>query len=104
MKYTSFILSFLVLILSVLTCSDKDACDESVTVHISQNHQHAQDQEDTCSPFCTCQCCGVSYSVALDSPVLPKHTFLGSFYWLFELPDNPQEYLHNIWHPPTLTV
>lgn len=104
MKYTSFILSFLVLVLSVLACPDKDTCDESATVYLAQNHQHTQDQGDTCSPFCACQCCGASYSVALDGPVSPKHIFGGSFYWPSDPHNHPQEYLHNIWHPPTLTV
>ena len=64
MKILVFILSFIMLGLSCLPCSDKNAflasSQTSVENTISTNQHHQNDHQDLCNPFCSCSCCGVT--------------------------------------------
>ena len=67
MKVLTFILAIYILVLSAMPCGDMhNVCNASnAKTELSQNHDHQQDKDDYCSPFCTCSCCSASI-VALD--------------------------------------
>lgn len=72
MKVIAFIISFIILGLSCLPCSDskplvKDATAVSV---LTQLHSDPSDTHpDLCNPFCSCACCGVTPTAAKITPV-----------------------------------
>ena len=59
MKFLTFILSIYIFALNLAPCEDIGVFDNETKTEISSaiadDHQH-QDS-DTCSPFCSCQCC-----------------------------------------------
>ena len=70
----------------------------------SHHHDHSHgDEEDSCSPFCLCNCCGAQYmqlptyySFKQRTPEIEKSTKpLFSFTYAFELHTS-------VWHPPTV--
>lgn len=78
MKVFAFIISFIVLGLSCLPCSD---VKDFITNEVNQQAATTQTTSDTedlhldlCNPFCSCACCGVTPSnhrsvfVSLDPP------------------------------------
>ncbi len=78
LKTTNIILSIIIMIISCLPCADLDISNSSrnVTQFISNHNNHSNDQQnDFCSPFCTCNCCGVQVlnyasTSSFDFPVL----------------------------------
>ncbi|MFT6638773.1 MAG: hypothetical protein ACJAYP_001359 [Flavobacterium sp.] len=61
MKIINFILSFYLILLSCIPCTDTkediavNSTHEYATNH--DNHSH-ETSNDACSPFCICNCCG----------------------------------------------
>jgi hypothetical protein len=110
MKHVAFILSLLVLAMSVLTCTDGATCDNGLVAdtHVSSpthekataGHNHSEDAQDTCSPFCTCQCCGVSVSLTVFAPHVQKQPLPVVTYQDHYTLNGSQEYHQRIWHPP----
>ena len=100
MRFIAAILSFLILSLSVMPCSDAETCDEQDKTEQSTHHDHSEDEDDDCSPFCVCGCCGSTY-VAHDvthefSHILTHfHTNAFSYSFLYSF-----DYLDTIWQPP----
>ena len=107
MKFLNYILSIYLVALSCLPCAD---LEESSAAHraieMASNHEHhSHDKEnDLCSPFCSCNCCGsqivsyfkmVSYNLAVVSKTittqLPTYTskFTSNFFGI-------------IWQPPQI--
>lgn len=61
MKMLNLILSIYVTLLSCLPCADMDANSlaHSSIDHSIKHDNHSHDLEnDLCSPFCSCNCCG----------------------------------------------
>ncbi len=61
MKFLTYLFSLYILALSIMPCSDlQNECSELNTKSShNQKHDHQTDHEDSCSPFCTCSCCGM---------------------------------------------
>lgn len=109
MKWLNIILSIYLIILSCMPCTDDVVnVDVSNSSHSEltlnhENHSH-DDKEDTCPPFCICNCCGIqvmTYSaiVTFDFPftfkkIQPKHTFYKSTL--------SSSFFGRIWQPPQL--
>lgn len=69
MKIITLILSVFILSISAMTCGDTIASashNESYNHIENKTHNHSQETKDSCTPFCTCQCCGIS----ITSPIL----------------------------------
>jgi hypothetical protein len=66
MKYFAYILSFIVIALTVNPCIDglKDSTLQKSEISHSQDNSNHQNDTDHCSPFCTCQCCQSSFFVS----------------------------------------
>ena len=107
MKIISFIFSTLIIILSVLPCTDgtcQRADNSRVELLIEhQAHDHSDKSQDNCTPFCTCVCCGslitlptlqslLNESATISADYLSQYTFSYSF-----------DYSEGIWHPPALS-
>jgi hypothetical protein len=96
-----------ILVLSIVPCSDAhNLCNKKAKTELSNEHSHEHDEDDACSPFCTCNCCGTnitlidipfysitnhhSYSLA-EKVALRNDSFVATFF-------------NNIWQPPKITA
>ncbi|MGK4567447.1 DUF6660 family protein [Flavobacterium sp. 3HN19-14] len=103
MKWLLTIFSIYLISLTVLPCHDSAECSVGKT-KIAASHSHS-DEDEQCSPFCSCACCGVQ--IAQFSP----HVFLlrknepviidrqPSFY----VSAFAEEMSFSIWQPPKLS-
>jgi len=66
MRKIAYILSFLVLVLTVIPCIDKpkDNILQKSEISQSTNNNNHQSDADHCSPFCTCQCCQSNFFIS----------------------------------------
>lgn len=114
MKWINCILSIYIVILSCLPCTDGrvyEVIDEnenyteaiSVAIDTHAGHSH-EDGEDTCPPFCDCNCCGaqvLTYSPYLVYEFPLRFVIIQSkntFYKSNLLPS----FFGSIWQPPQL--
>ena len=104
MKFFAFIMAILVLALSIMPCADKEIVDnesKAKTVLENLNHQQGDPQQDDCSPFCHCSCCGTfspNYSITTLSHSLSYQSIARSSF----LPADIIEIALPIWQPPQL--
>jgi len=65
MKIVAYILSFIVLVLTVNPCIDglKDNATQKSEISQSTDNNNHPNDTDNCSPFCSCQCCPSSFFV-----------------------------------------
>jgi hypothetical protein len=66
MKIFAYIVSFIVIVLTVNPCIDglKGNGTQKSEISQSTNTNNHQNEKDHCSPFCTCQCCQSSFFVS----------------------------------------
>ena len=104
MKFFTFIFAIYIMVLSVIPCSDvhNECSDTKANTELAHNHDNQQDQDDNCSPFCFCACCGTSVIVldslplSLQVPVFFPTTTkvaLRSFFFV-------SNFYGDIWQPP----
>ncbi len=99
MKIIAFILSILIFGQAMTPCSDGNTCDEE---HISHTHDHSQDEQDHCTPFCTCTCCGITIMMPLnDAHVYYENQVRFSYQFHFQFNYNFKD-SHRFWHPPAV--
>ena len=108
MKAIAFFMAFYILVLSAVPCNDMhNKCNsKNAKTELTQNHDHQQDKDDNCTPFCTCACCSASV-VALDfapfrikKPAefsITKKITIRNFSFV-------SNYFGNIWQPPKITT
>ena len=67
MKVFALFMAIYILVLSAVPCSDvhNDFNDKNTKTELTQTHDHQQDKDDNCTPFCTCTCCSASV-IAVD--------------------------------------
>jgi hypothetical protein len=102
-KWTSTILSIVFLLLSCLPCADKDETFSSLKVsEYSSSKQHHDN--DTCSPFCVCNCCGtqsVAYNAIYNFDFVLYKKIVDK-----QLPEYKSVFISNflgsIWQPPQI--
>ncbi|WP_157447121.1 DUF6660 family protein [Cytophaga aurantiaca] len=66
------IFSIYIIVLSMMPCTDAVTCEKDIHTKeqtATHQHNHREDEADSCSPFCVCACCGVS-GVIFSSPKL----------------------------------
>lgn len=103
MKILSLILAIYFFDLSVKTCADSamavDNCQTVSCVHLEAGHADHH-TADSCSPLCTCSCCGGVTLVYESSP-----DFKADFTLLHKplYSENPiSEISYSIWQPPKI--
>jgi hypothetical protein len=107
-KLLFFLLSFYILLLPCLPCNDNESCSNKATTTITQSKQNKEQhhENEACSPFCSCACCGqiflstapiVSFSVSNNFNIVNEQYF----YTSVSIPFN---FFGNIWQPPKYIV
>ena len=98
MKIIAYILALTILGLSVYPCSGGLDCDEEQE---ATSHNHSEDEEDDCPPFCVCACCGSNYTeskVKIIEPIIEQVNYWFNFHYSFHYAFS---YQSTVWHPPT---
>ncbi|WP_089378790.1 DUF6660 family protein [Lutibacter flavus] len=101
MKFIAAILSIYIFALNLVPCEDYESPNYQVKTEISQdmddNHQHQEG--DFCSPFCSCQCCQISFTNfnIMDYDVLSTFTAAEEIHFLYRL---EKDYYPTILQPP----
>jgi hypothetical protein len=97
--------------LSVLPCSDKEECTttaktEQSIISSNSNHDQHNHENEQCTPFCVCACCGV-HGFQLQMPFFnfkekkvftDKEKQKNSYTFIYS-----NEFTSNIWQPPKLS-
>lgn len=115
MKWMIVIWAIFVLALNLVPCSDAyNSCNVDLpaehTAHHDDKaaaHEHSADHDDTCSPFCTCACCGISFtdlSFKVNSAIANDN--LEYFERKFVVCDIAfrSSFFGNIWQPPRVSA
>jgi len=107
MRIAAFILLVFITAMAIMPCADTfddaNPLQESYTHFEDQSHDHSENEEDGCTPFCICQCCGTSITIpSFDTTEEMKQSVLASsiFHYssMYSL-----DYSKGVWHPPTLS-
>lgn len=92
--------------LALVPCSDTaNSCEDNNAVSLPvDNHNHGEDADDSCTPFCHCSCCSISLTVfnfcsfTLTQPTVEFiEEVLYSTYSNFH-----SSYQGTIWQPPKI--
>lgn len=107
MTWLKTIFPLYLLILTCMPCADN--CDDKVmqptqaTISANNTHSHNDKQKESCSPFCTCDCCSIRVSAptllsfTTNVVIVPITKQFSNYAFSF------QTVLHNIWQPPQLS-
>ena len=105
MKVIAFILSILVFIMAISPCADYEmilhAQEHVLSESHDQGHDHSHHNNDLCTPFCTCQCCGTSITVpdiVYFSDLKNYSLYSVSEYFITEY---NHIYTDGVWRPPS---
>ena len=108
MRWIITIWTFYRMVLFSLPCSDgSNQCEDTIPkIETVQSHDHNQDSDDNCSPFCYCNCCSISIATYHFKPFeikQPKPTLVVKKITLRDF-TLISFYSGSIWHPPKFTV
>jgi len=107
MKYFTSILAIYITALAIVPCSDgnivgcsTDFNKEHIELkdHIDHSHDH---EDDDCTPFCTCICCGSLISMPITNIFFLGRIDLLSIYRFDYSFNYSLDYSNTVWHPPT---
>jgi hypothetical protein len=105
-KAISILLCSYIFSLAVYPCSDSNTCQDEAKagIELSQadDHEHSDEEQDACSPFCICQCC----STHAQQPAyfnLPATTPLFTNQVNTYVPKKIQALPHTFWQPPKVS-
>ena len=103
MKFVTIILSLIILLLSVIPCSDGQNIEDQHQDEISVNHNHQEDSDDSCPVTCICNCCGMSitYEPIKSFSLIEYHKISTELITTYQ-PIYRFDFLSNIWHPHKL--
>jgi hypothetical protein len=113
MKFFSLILSVYIFCLAIMPCNDMHLLLEESKQAIAHHddhttHDHDQDTEKHCSPFCTCTCCHTSVNFEFGSKnvlVSTKFVQVSRVDNTFLYYDSPSStYRNTIWQPPKVNA
>jgi hypothetical protein len=105
MKIFTLILSFFLLYLSCLPCSDSTECNIKAPAAVSatDNHQQHKHDAEACTPFCSCSCCPASaFYAPFTKMQINKVIVQSEKYPIFSVAFNTGAYI-SIWQPPKIS-
>ncbi|MET7001448.1 DUF6660 family protein [Chitinophaga defluvii] len=107
MKWFALTLVFYLSALLLVPCSDAiNRCERGTPTSQRESHNHSQDKNDNCTPFCHCNCCSVSmatYNFNLPELNIPLPAFSGQKVALRDF-HFTSRYVGNIWQPPRIVA
>ncbi|WP_114790605.1 DUF6660 family protein [Niabella yanshanensis] len=110
MKLFTLVFSLYLMVVSLLPCSDaRNECNSSSgqsQVEQASNHNHQNDHNDICSPFCACTCCNIIAGFALQpiKAIDLKPGLTGTLQYPVHSTFFISAYFGNIWQPPKINA
>jgi hypothetical protein len=104
MKWSTFLLGMYILLLSFLPCADSKECTAFGEQRISAlaGHEGHNHQQESCTPFCICACCGtVTFFQQVTLFPVP-HTQLQERPEFHNVLSFHSYDFHTVWQPPQL--
>jgi hypothetical protein len=103
MKFITILLSVYMTILALMPCQDKDdEVSHSFNTTVSKNKAcNDQAGQETCPPFCTCNCCSTARYIAAQPITTIVILELINDYPAYKIPVAQQQSL-DIWQPPQI--
>ncbi len=72
-KLVYLLLAIYVTVLTVLPCSDPDTCQDEIQnggqVANVSDHEHSDNEQGVCTPFCICSCCAAHIRLSSASDI-----------------------------------
>jgi len=90
--------------MAMTPCSDGVTCESELSEKTSTTHDHSQDEDDYCTPFCVCLCCGTTFVIEKEylcpstSYLIQKKLDIGYKKSLYRF-----DFIHSVWHPPNFS-
>lgn len=105
-KFFITIFSIYITVLAIMPCTDAATCEKEVHTENATAHQHnhREDDTDSCSPFCVCSCCGV-VGIYFSSPQLfftKTKTIHSSVLVATYNSEFISSYYYTFWQPPKI--
>ncbi|MGH2665969.1 DUF6660 family protein [Flavobacterium sp.] len=107
MKWFITILSIYLIALSCLPCADMEVnslAHSKIDITADNDNHNHEKSSDMCSPFCNCNCCGVTFlsfqpTIAYDCPIVSSiiETSSPSYQSVFI-----SNFYGSIWQPPQI--
>lgn len=105
-KMTSLILALYTLVLSLVPCSDDISIisggDHSISSIEDHSHSHESETQDSCTPFCICQCCGSSINLPLYAFISSNKKVVNSKKYPNYISSYSFVFKEGVWHPPSV--
>ncbi len=103
MKFITILLSVYMTFLALMPCQDKDdKVASSYNTTISKTKAcNEQAGQETCPPFCTCNCCSTARHISAQSVTTALIQELVNEYPAYKIPLVAQQSL-DIWQPPQI--
>lgn len=77
--------------------------EDSISHIESNSHNHSPEEEDGCSPFCICQCCGSSIDLPILSLISLKEVINSLQLYNTYTSNYSFEFNGGVWHPPSIS-
>lgn len=107
MRWFAIIMAIVMAVLVVLPCTDGDnsCADDKLAISAPSQHDHDQDFDDLCSPFCSCACCSVvMYNLYFTAQNLTILTAVDAPQNLWRNVFVASHNLGSVWQPPKSNV
>jgi len=103
MKILSGLLAVYMLTLVFMPCKDECTTNSyQISSPIQDHQEHHENEQDLCSPFCLCSCCGNPVSVSQYYANLYELTFSVRIFHPYFENGNPAP-TADMWQPPRLS-
>ena len=94
--------------LAVVPCSDLDNHhEEEINLAENPEHNHDNDADDTCTPFCCCTCCGIQMTI-VEYRLIPVKIESGQEFSSEKVKTHitsfSSRYFGEIWQPPQINA
>ena len=103
MRFIAVFLSLYIVFLSCMPCGDMKDCKELNGDKIefsTSNHSDHHNDTETCSPFCSCVCCGQTVSVGICKTEIKCTVYSTTPKFFFPSSSFSSEFHSSIWQPP----
>jgi len=105
MRIFAFILSFYIIALSIVPCTDgipQSSNHSDIEVSAAEHDHNHSDHKDSCTPFCVCACCGIMITMPTLQPLVQARVVISTDYLFHYTFDYSFDYSEGVWHPPSL--
>jgi len=102
MKFAVYIMSLIIIVLTIRPCIDKSDCNLRNQTNLStQSHDHHSGGQEHCSPFCACMCCATPVVYKLIHTEINIHCTVIKLFSFYKS-EFHSDLLNSIWQPPRL--